>query len=95
VGSGTLHLRLHDPAQRPLAARLLCGALDEPQLGSDPTALSVRAAGTEDAATVLAELARAGVAVAELSLGQPSLDEVFLALTGHPAEEATPEEEAA
>ena len=25
--------------------------------------------------------------IADFSLGQPSLDEVFLALTGHPAEE--------
>ena len=30
----------------------------------------------------------AGVEVAGFSLGQPSLDEVFLALTGHPAEDA-------
>ena len=30
---------------------------------------------------------RAGVGVGSFSLGQPSLDEVFLALTGHPAEE--------
>jgi ABC-2 type transport system ATP-binding protein len=30
-----------------------------------------------------------------MSLGQPSLDEVFLALTGHPAEDDTPAEDAA
>ena len=44
------------------------------------------------------ELARSGIGVAEFSLGQPSLDEVFLALTGHTAEEqddATREEQAA
>jgi ABC-2 type transport system ATP-binding protein len=45
------------------------------------------------------ELSRAGVAVAELALGQPSLDEVFFALTGHAAEERssdhTDEEDAA
>ena len=29
---------------------------------------------------------RSGVRIADFSLGQPSLDEVFLALTGHPAE---------
>jgi ABC-2 type transport system ATP-binding protein len=27
------------------------------------------------------------VRIADFSLGQPSLDEVFLALTGHPAED--------
>jgi ABC-2 type transport system ATP-binding protein len=39
------------------------------------------------------ELPRAGIAMTNFSLGQPSLDEVFLALTGHPAEEGTIEEE--
>jgi ABC-2 type transport system ATP-binding protein len=41
----------------------------------------------------MAELSRAGIAIAGFSLGQPSLDEVFLALTGHHAEEDVPEEE--
>ena len=30
--------------------------------------------------------------VADFSLGQPSLDEVFLALTGHPAEDEAGDE---
>jgi daunorubicin/doxorubicin transport system ATP-binding protein len=38
-------------------------------------------------AEAIAGLTRAGVRIADFSLGQPSLDEVFLALTGHPAEE--------
>ena len=33
----------------------------------------------------MTQLADAGVGIAELSLGQPSLDEAFLALTGHRA----------
>lgn len=37
----------------------------------------------EAAARALAELARTGITVDNFSLGQPSLDEVFLALTGH------------
>ena len=37
----------------------------------------------------LAELARAGIGIADFSVGQPSLDEVFLALTGRPAEDQT------
>ena len=42
------------------------------------------------ASRALAELARRGIAVDSFSLGQPSLDEVFLALTGHPAEADAP-----
>ena len=44
-------------------------------------------------AHALSALSHAGVNLAEFSLGQPSLDEVFLTLTGHPVED-TPEEAA-
>ena len=33
-----------------------------------------------------------GIGIADFSVGQPSLDEVFLALTGRPAEDQTAEE---
>ena len=36
---------------------------------------------------------RRGIGVANFSLGQPSLDEVFLALTGHTAEDQTEDDE--
>lgn len=49
----------------------------------------------EHASRALAELARAGITVDDFSLGQPSLDEVFLALTNPPAHDATDEKEAA
>lgn len=54
---------------------------------SDPAALSVPSAEADAATEAVAELSRAGIDIADFSLGQPSLDEVFLALTGHPAEE--------
>ena len=38
----------------------------------------------------LATLAADGVELAGFSYGQPTLDEVFLALTGHTAEETAP-----
>ncbi|MFF5177672.1 ATP-binding cassette domain-containing protein [Micromonospora sp. NPDC000316] len=93
VGSGTVHLRLRDPGQRPEAERVLQAALGVPvQLEADPVALLARVgeAGTNldasaQAARALGELARAGIVVDNFSLGQPSLDEVFLALTDHPA----------
>jgi ABC-2 type transport system ATP-binding protein len=43
----------------------------------------------------LADLAHAGITVDDFSLGQPSLDEVFLALTDRPAGRATTEKEPA
>jgi ABC-2 type transport system ATP-binding protein len=35
-------------------------------------------------------LGRAGIAVGEFALGQPSLDEVFLTLTGQPTASSAP-----
>jgi len=94
VGSGALHVRLLDPEQRPAAEQALSRALDvQVYLEPDPAALSVGCARPERAAEAIAELSRAGVGVAGFALGQPSLDEVFLALTGHPAEEADSDEE--
>ena len=46
-------------------------------------------------AEAVAALSRAGIRIADFSLGQPSLDEVFLALTGHTAEPDVEEQEAA
>jgi ABC-2 type transport system ATP-binding protein len=86
VGAGALHVRLLDPARRPEAAAVLERVVGPVDLAPDPAALAVSCSDAERAATGVAELARAGVGVAEFSLGQPSLDEVFLALTGHMAE---------
>jgi ABC-2 type transport system ATP-binding protein len=87
VGSGALHVRLLDPEQRPEAERVLSRELGTVNLEPDPAALSVSCADADRGAEAVAELTRSGVGIADFSLGQPSLDEVFLALTGHPAEE--------
>ena len=97
VGSGALRVRLLDPEQRPEAERVLAAGLDSVQLEADPAALSAQCADAERGAEVVADLARSGIGIADFSLGQPSLDEVFMALTGHPAEDhdAQAEEEQA
>ena len=87
VGSGFLHVRLLDPAQRPAAEQVLAQTLDSVTLEPDPAALRAVCADGDRAAAAVAALSTAGVQVAGFSLGQPSLDEVFLALTGHAAEE--------
>jgi len=87
VGAGAMHVRLLDPQQRPEAERLLSRDLGSVFLEPDPAALSVQCAEADRGAEAIAGLTRAGVRIADFSLGQPSLDEVFLALTGHPAEE--------
>ncbi|MFC0470014.1 ATP-binding cassette domain-containing protein [Halalkalibacter kiskunsagensis] len=88
VGEGTLHVRLVDPETRAQAAEILAEKLDTAiQYESDPSALSVRVTDNELVAFALGELARVDIKVTDFSLGQPSLDEVFLTLTGRSAED--------
>jgi ABC-2 type transport system ATP-binding protein len=82
VGGSRLDVRLHDPAQRAAALDRLRAT---PAGGGDPAALSVAVDDAADAREALDALAAAGIGVAGFALGQPSLDEVFLALTGAPA----------
>jgi ABC-2 type transport system ATP-binding protein len=83
VGSGALHVRLLHPDRRAEAAAVLEKVVGAVVLENDPAALSAPSTDTEQAALGVGELARAGIGIAEFSLDQPSLDEVFLALTGH------------
>jgi ABC-2 type transport system ATP-binding protein len=87
VGSGTLRVRLLDPAQRQEAEEVLDRALGGVIREADPAALSAACPDADRGAEVVAALAGSGVRIAAFSLGQPTLDEVFLALTGRPAEE--------
>jgi ABC-2 type transport system ATP-binding protein len=83
IGSGMLRVRLRDPADRPRARRILAqvlGADARPE--SDPASMTARVSDPRAVAYALAELSRSGIAATEFALGQPSLDDVFLALTG-------------
>ena len=93
VGTGSLAVRLLDPEQRPEAERILAAELDTVHLEPDPAALSAPCANADRGAEAVAALARGGVGIADFSVGQPSLDEVFLALTGHTATESERGEE--
>ena len=95
VGSAALHVRLLHPEQRPAAVRVLERRLGSVTLEPDPAALTATCSDAEQAAQALGELAQEGLRTAEFSLGQPSLDEVFLALTGAPTvpEQSRPTDE--
>jgi ABC-2 type transport system ATP-binding protein len=96
VGSRALTVRLREPGDRPEARRLLTHLLDaDVRAGSDPTTISARVSDPDAVAGALAELSRAGVPVSGFELGQPSLNEAFLALTGQAADSHVIEEVAA
>lgn len=83
VGPGALHVRLRDPNRKQDAERILAAALAVPiHHEEDPTVLSARPTDAQRAGSALSELARANIEVSDFGIGQLSLDEVFLALTG-------------
>jgi len=87
VGSNTLHLRLEDSTQQGDAERILRQVLGGGvHNGSDAHTLTARVDGNGQIPEALSALASAGIGVAELTLGQPSLDDVFFALTGKAVE---------
>jgi ABC-2 type transport system ATP-binding protein len=93
VGGRTLHIRVTAP-ERVAEAELLLKRVIGPDVhnGAGPNSLAAMVASESVVAEALSALAGAGVGIAEFSMGQPSLDEVFFALTGHPAETAEEEE---
>ncbi len=90
VGNGAVRVRLADPTRRPEAERqlaLISGS--EVLLEPDPAVLAVRVPDADRAGALVVDLAATGVAIEGFGFGQATLDEVFLALTGHPAEDTT------
>jgi ABC-2 type transport system ATP-binding protein len=95
VGGERLEVRLDAAADADAAIRALAPMSDEtPQAQGTLVKLSVRerSGSIVQAVRLLSE---AGVGVDDLALRRPTLDDVFLALTGHAAEEASDGQEAA
>ena len=94
VGGERLELRVGDPAEIQVAVDAVISlASGDPHV--DPATRRITIPVT-DGQSLLAEAVRrldaASVHVAELALRRPTLDEVFLSLTGHAAEEAAEDE---
>ena len=88
VGANALHVRLGSAEQRANAEQLVSRVLGDGLLPqTDPQMVSARLQHAGQAAEVLSALTAGQVEVAEFSVGTPSLDEVFLALTGKKAQE--------
>ena len=89
VGSGRLHVRVAHTADREAVGKLLQQCLDQsPQFEADPFAVSALVSDMDTAARILHEIKQIGIEVTTFSFGRPSLDEVFLSLTGHTADQS-------
>jgi ABC-2 type transport system ATP-binding protein len=95
VGGERLEVRLDDAANVTQAVEALGSMSDErPSVDGDLVSLSVR----ERAGAIVDAVRRldgSGVGVEDIALRRPTLDDVFLALTGHAAEGAEADGEAA
>lgn len=90
IGSGFLHVALADNGRLDEAEAILERTLGATvQRSAEGAQLSVVAGSTRAANEALASLISAGIELSDFSMGSPSLDEVFFALTGQPMEEET------
>ncbi|MFO7324492.1 MAG: ATP-binding cassette domain-containing protein [Pseudomonadota bacterium] len=86
VGGRALHLKLADASQRTAAEAILREVFGEVHGGGEQNELAAKVTRDDLVPQALARLASGSIAVAEFALAQPSLDDVFMALTGKPAD---------
>jgi ABC-2 type transport system ATP-binding protein len=91
IGRSTLTLDLVDPEQNAAAAEITARIVGErPSLSPEARRLSVPLQRSEQAVDVLVTLRERGIAIDAVNVQKPSLDEVFMALTGHGATDDDP-----
>jgi ABC-2 type transport system ATP-binding protein len=92
TGADVLTVRLADPAAAEQAAAELAdlGSGELPAIDPARGEIRLPVTDTDASAQAIRRLDARGLSVAAIELRQPSLDDVFLALTGHAAEEETP-----
>jgi ABC-2 type transport system ATP-binding protein len=87
VGSNSLHVRLYSVEDRSRAQELVDGLGLESRPGNDSFTFSTTILEDQQISKAFHALNENGLRLAEFSVGQPTMDEVFFALTGHPPTE--------
>src|SRR4029079_6018380 len=91
VGSSTLQLQLNDASDIDTASAVVRRMLtEEPVLTPGAARITGALTNADQAADVLIALRQTGVSIASVSVQKPTLDEVFMALTGHATESDDP-----
>jgi oleandomycin transport system ATP-binding protein len=93
IGGHVLQAQPSDRARVEETRQILTAISDGAKCYSDDQLVRVSVHDRQALGLAIRRLDEAGIAVDELSLRSPSLDEVFLAITGHLAEEQTEGEE--
>jgi oleandomycin transport system ATP-binding protein len=87
VGGQVLQARPAEPADLSATEKILAGLADGEEPYTDGQLVTVRIHDRSALGRGVRMLDEAGIAIDDLSLRRPSLDEVFLAITGHLAED--------
>jgi ABC-2 type transport system ATP-binding protein len=89
VGTSSLMLRLTDAGRLTDAQRIITGVLGTPgSLSPEAARITVPMQDADRVADLLVAFRDAGIHLGEFSVQKPTLDEVFLAITGHGADAA-------
>ena len=92
VGSSTLQLRMAEPSETGDAVAVVRRVLgEEPVLTPEAGGMNAALTDANRAADVLIALRQSGLSIASATVQKPTLDEVFMAITGHGAEDETHE----
>lgn len=84
VGTSSLHLRVQNPLQSEKARQIIERVLKvEASLSAEAGKFTAPMADADRVADLLIAIREEGIRLAELSVQKPTLDEVFLATTGH------------
>ena len=95
IGTSSLRVQLVEGADRVEAAALAADVTREtPILAATGSGFSVTLTDANQAADVLIALRDHRLDITSATVDQPSLDDVFMALTGHPSETPVPDSEA-
>ncbi|MFE6995084.1 ATP-binding cassette domain-containing protein [Microbacterium sp. NPDC057659] len=90
VGASSLQLRLSEPADAEDALRAIERVLGvQGVLSPEAARITAPMTDADRVADLLIVLREAGIGLSEMSVQKPTLDEVFLTITGHSAEDET------
>jgi ABC-2 type transport system ATP-binding protein len=82
IGSTSLHLRLADRREQAQAARMVEKVLRSKSTLTEESVISAPMKNPDQVTELLMALRREGIVLSEISVQKPTLDEVFLTLTG-------------
>jgi ABC-2 type transport system ATP-binding protein len=84
IGTASLHLRLRSPYDPEDVSRIVNNSLGTAAIDVSPNGRVIAPLTDAERVTdVLIALRKSGIGIMEMSVQKPTLDEVFLAITGH------------